>query len=69
MLLVKYKCGCFFTLKELGRDFDVKCQSCRANIRINKETSIMEIERFIEPDGVSVDVIPDNAKISVQFDV
>lgn len=59
MLLVKCKCGCFFTLKDAKKSPLMKCPNCDV---------VLDIEAGAES-NCSVNHIPDDSKISVRFDV
>lgn len=59
MFLVKCGCGCFFTLKSTYRRPIVKCPNCEAAIGIETHAETSS----------SVSCIPDNAKVSVNFDI
>ena len=61
MFLIKCKCGCFFTVKKenLATDF-YQCQSCKNKIPVSTYTL---------DTNDTISHIPDNAKITVTFDV
>lgn len=59
MFLIKCNCGCFFTLKDNTCKPLVKCPDCETLLNID----------FSNGSNCVVNHIPDNAKVSVKFDV
>ena len=72
MVLVKCKCGCFYTLNQIGLtrnvDMDRKCPNCRADHKLSSYRGLDTMEP-IPDDTIKIEVIPENAKIRVSFDV
>ena len=69
MLLVKCKCGCFFTVKESSLSaHDLQCQNCKEKIRLWDTSNVLESSKDFAESGITVSAIPDNAKIAVSFD-
>lgn len=73
MLLFKCSCGCLFTTKDkiisAGRYTTVTCWSCGASAHYCPETqSQKEIEEELSKEGLTVQKVPDDAKITVTFD-
>lgn len=68
MLLVKCSCGCIFTIMSdnLSRR-PLQCQNCRSEIPLLDISNVLESKQELETSGVSVNYIPDNAKITVTF--
>lgn len=68
MLLIKCKCGCFFTMKtdSLTRGA-CRCQNCGADIPLLSSFTIEELEMELSKVGASVQSFPDNGKITVEF--
>lgn len=66
MLLVKCKCGCFFTINtEALDDRPIQCQNCKERIQLTEKS---EVSKFGTKSGITISAIPDNAKITVTFD-
>lgn len=69
MFLIKCKCGCFFTLKKESLTLDFyQCLNCKNNIPVSAYTLDMN-NPDLASKTQSISYIPDNAKITVAFDV
>ena len=70
MYLFKCKCGCLFTIKSFKRGVttNIKCYNCGTSLSLYEELEIQELEQNLDEIGMTLQVIPDNAKISVTFD-
>lgn len=71
MVLIKCKCGCFFTIK----DSDIlntkrfRCQSCDNNVFVNDyECGLKDVQQAFSESEMTLQKIPDNAKITITFD-
>lgn len=72
MLLVKCKCGCFFTLKEesliKNNNHALRCINCKEMIGFTEFSNVYEDFKKLSGSGISVRAIPDDARITVTFD-
>lgn len=70
MVLIKCKCGCFYTLKgeSLERDADRKCPNCGIEHKLGSYGSIRAIEADLDPETSAIRIIPDDAKIRISFE-
>ena len=70
MFLIKCQCGCFFTINQklpvVRNEFT--CQSCKKSISLCNSLSSKEVQCELEKAGMTLQVIPDNAKITVSFE-
>ena len=76
MLLVQCKCGGFFTVRELpinrmGREIrQLHCQTCGTEFDILSDKMNYEsVMRKCEEQGLKITQIPDNATVTVKFDL
>lgn len=71
MVLVKCRCGCFYTLKgeSLTHDTNRECPNCGVKHKLGSYSSIRAIETALDPETLAIRIIPDNAKICISFDV
>ena len=69
MVLIKCKCGCFFTKDELNVGPWPVCQNCRTTIQLNPADNQWQLRDELSAAGASISVIPKNARISITFDV
>ena len=71
MFLLQCDCKCFFTLREFptaNRSWPV-CPNCRKTIRIETRLSVGELVESLTNVNVSIREIPENAKITVTYDL
>lgn len=71
MLLIKCKCGCFFTVKDDWFEHNrrhLSCQNCDTDIPLDPYTYISDLKLALEKAGAVVSAIPENGKMSVSFD-
>ena len=71
MVLVKCKCGCFYTLNQVGLranvDLDRRCPNCRAEHKLSNYQSIWSVDNILETDIIEIQRIPDNASVEVSY--
>lgn len=70
MLLFKCPCGCIFTLKDTNDGYrkNVHCQSCGKTTAFSPPIQKDDLDASLAQSGMSMQIIPDNAKITVTFD-
>ena len=69
MVLVKCKCGCFYTLKEAGlRDLDKKCPNCGVEHLLSQYQSISGVNVRLPNDELEIRIVPDDVKIQISFE-
>lgn len=71
MFLIQCDCRCFFTLKEFpteNRQWPV-CPNCLKAIHIRREQSISEVAKELTNAKISIREIPNDAKITVAYDL
>jgi len=71
MYIFKCKCGCMFTINSFKRDIVThpKCQNCGAAVSIFDEIEQAELFAALDKSGMTMQSVPDNAKITVTFDI
>lgn len=71
MILVKCNCKCFYTLDMNGLDKDERiCPNCGKLHRFNADTKAKTlIPGNLIGDGIEIISLPDDAKISIDFDI
>ena len=67
MYLVKCKCGCLFTLKEISGS-KRKCPNCNEVFPLLSYFEIDDLQKMPSSAGFTVQLIPDSAKLSVTFE-
>ena len=69
MVLVKCKCGCFYTLNPIGfqKDSNKVCPNCGKTHKLDEYSSISSVDNVYETDLVEVQRIPDDATIEVSY--
>lgn len=70
MYLFKCECGCVFTVKNLKHDSEIhfKCQNCGKGFSSFNHIECDQFKQRIKAIGMTLQVIPDNAKITVSFE-
>lgn len=69
MLLLKCKCGSFFTIKDTTvMQSRIRCPNYSESSDLSFNWELSEFTRELTKSGFSIRVIPDNAKITVTFD-
>ena len=69
VLIFKCKCGCFFTMENRSLDQRrIRCSNCANTISLFRDYTLVELSSELHSTGMSVDSIPDNAKISIAFE-
>ena len=71
MFLLKCSCGCFFTLNppvENRWGTTRKCPNCGKDIIWYNSLEISAMDSFLKEAGMTMQIIPDDAKITVTFD-
>lgn len=69
MFLIKCNCGSIFTIQVKGlEDRHLLCPNCKSKIELNSYTSITE-SQGLSNQVESITYLPDNAKITVAFDM
>lgn len=70
MFLVKCSCKCFFTIKPESLTKDpIHCPNCKKAIELIDVSNPLETIPIMQQSGISVSVVPDNAKVTVTYDV
>ena len=69
VLMLKCKCGCFFTLKDdaLTRA-RIRCPNCDERADTSFHWDLSEFSRELDRSGFTIRSIPDDAKITVTFE-
>ena len=70
MYLFKCKCGCLFTIKGFPQTGTkhAKCNECGNSVSIYRELDQAELADALAKSGMTMQIIPENAKITVTFD-
>ena len=69
MLIFKCKCGCFFTMENRSLEQRrIRCPNCTNTFNLPRDCTLGELSSELHSVGMSVNSIPDNAKISVAFE-
>ena len=72
MVLIKCKCGCFYTLNQIGldphKDLDRQCPNCGTSHQLSGYKSL-DTMLPRAGDAIEIEVIPDNVKIHIGFDL
>lgn len=76
MLLVKCKCGCFFSIKNINVDREkapttirLECQNCGIHTSFHHGNDLGEVCNRVNESGLEVQVIPDNATVKIEYAV
>lgn len=72
MILIKCKCGCFFTLKdntpfEDRSSHTFKCANCNESIYLSVNEDLQYIRQKSQENGMKVYFIPDDTEIKFNF--
>ena len=68
--LVKCKCSSFFTIDDLFTvSQTVQCPNCKNSCHVDCDDSMKELIKNLTHAGMEYKYIPDNAKITVTFDI
>lgn len=69
MLLIKCKCGCYFTTKLQNQEVDAfRCQNCDNRVSLYPtDWSYKRIHAVLEEVGMRVSEVPDDATLEVKF--
>ena len=71
MVLIKCKCGCFYTLNRIvlnrTTNLDRRCPNCGEEHTLSNYTSIRSIDEVLEGDLIEIRCIPDDSVVEVNF--
>lgn len=71
MVLVKCKCGCFYTLNHKGLPYGVssnrKCPNCAAEHKLDEYSSVRTINDIGKTDKIEIQIIPDDANVEIKY--
>lgn len=70
MYLFKCECGCVFTVKSLKLESTAyfKCQNCGKDFSLSRHIECDEFKQRLKDIGMTLQIIPDDAKITVSFE-
>lgn len=70
MFLLKCSCGCFFTLKSSTDRWGTtkKCPNCGNSTAWYSTLELDELDRAVKDSGMTLQIIPDDAKVTVTFE-
>ena len=67
-MLFKCSCSCFFSIKEIRSDAPC-CPNCGEYARMTDYTRFSTLKDGMTESGMTVQMIPDNARVQVSFDI
>lgn len=70
MYLLKCDCGCVFTVKDILPNSSTcfTCQNCGKYFNLFKHIECDRLKQELDSIGMKIQVIPDDAKITVSFE-
>lgn len=71
MFLLKCSCGCFFTLKPPSENrwgTTRRCPNCGKTVTWYSSLELCELDKAVADAGMTMQIIPDNAKLTVTFE-
>lgn len=70
MYLLKCKCGSVFTIKCNNTEYPeyIKCPNCGISTSVNASIECRDLKHRLDSIGMTLQVIPDDAKITVSFE-
>lgn len=68
MYLFKCSCGCFFSMDQDTKRSPI-CPNCDNSAAVTRYTDIGHAKTLLHDAGMTMQVIPDNAKINISFDL